>query len=100
MRLTNTEIATINKLVRKHFGTDAHAFLFGSRTDDRKKGGDIDLLIKNNDESQLTLTAKIHFLVELKQMIGDQKIDVVFDNQQTRLKTHFYQSINQQQIKL
>ncbi len=100
MRLTSNEIATINKLVRKHFGTDAQVFLFGSRTDDRKKGGDIDLLIKNKDENLLTLAAKIHFLAELKRIIGDQKVDVVFDNQQTRLKNRFYQSISQQQIEL
>lgn len=100
MRLSQKEIEIINKLARKHFGTNTRVFLFGSRTDDHKRGGDIDLLMKNKDQSRLTLEAKIHFLAELKRIIGDQKIDVVFDNPQTRLKTNFYRSITRQQIEL
>jgi len=67
--------------------------LFGSRTDDSKKGGDIDLFITNNNEAALTLEAKIHFLTELKTKIGDRKIDVVFDNANTRQKKNFYRSV-------
>jgi predicted nucleotidyltransferase len=100
MRLNKTEKTIINKLACKYFGTNARVFLFGSRTDDKKRGGDIDLLIRNDDENSLTLEAKIHFLVELKKIIGDQKIDVVFDNHQTRLKKNFYRSITRQQIEL
>jgi len=100
MRLTSLEIDTIKQLTRKHFGEDARVSLFGSRVDDRKKGGDIDLLVKSSDESRLTLAAKIQFLVELKRIIGDQKIDVVFDNVLTRMKTNFYRSISSQQIEL
>jgi uncharacterized protein len=68
--------------------------------DDQKKGGDIDLLIKNKDELRLTLKAKIHFLVDLKSKIGEQKIDLILDNTNTRLKNNFYESIKQQQIEL
>jgi uncharacterized protein len=50
MRLNRFQIDTINKLATKHFGQAATAYLFGSRTDNQKKGGDIDLLIKNNNE--------------------------------------------------
>ncbi len=61
MRLSKLQIDIINKLARKYFGQETTVSLFGSRTDDRKKGGDIDLLIKNNDETTLTLETKIHF---------------------------------------
>lgn len=74
--------------------------MFGSRTDDSKKGGDIDLFIKNNDESTLTLEAKIHYLTELKKILGEQKIDVVFDNSETRKKQNFYRSIINNQLEL
>jgi len=39
---------------------------------------------------------KNSFLAELKAKIGDRKIDVVFDNANTRLKEEFYRSVNSQ----
>jgi uncharacterized protein len=100
MRLNQFEIETITMLVHKYFGEGAQVFLFGSRVDDNKRGGDIDLFVKNNDKNRLTVEAKINFLVDLKRIIGDQKIDLVFDNANTRLKTSFYHSITHQQIQL
>jgi uncharacterized protein len=100
MRLSQFEIEAITTLVQKHFGEDAQVFLFGSRVDDNKRGGDIDLFVKNSDKSRLTLEAKINFLVDLKRIIGDQKIDLVFDNANTRQKTSFYYSITHKQIQL
>lgn len=100
MRLNQFQIDIINKLARKYFGEETTVYLFGSRTDDNKKGGDIDLFIKCTNESRLTLEAKIHFLAELKANIGDRKIDVVFDNANTRLKKKFYRSVNRQKIEL
>jgi hypothetical protein len=100
MRLTPNQINTINTIARKYFGQDVHVFLFGSRVDTVKKGGDIDLFIKNKDQSLLTLETKVYFLAELKSMIGDQKIDVVFDTALTRSKKSFYQSIKQHTVEL
>jgi len=76
-----TAIKTITKSV---FGDDALVTLFGSRTEDSKKGGDIDLLIKCNESiSRDNLNClKIKFLVQIKKTIGDQKIDVIFDGGQ------------------
>ena len=50
MRLSQFEIETINILARKHFGQGTIVNLFGSRTDDLKKGGDIDLFIQNSND--------------------------------------------------
>jgi predicted nucleotidyltransferase len=100
MRLNEFEIDTINKLAKKHFGDGTSVYLFGSRTDDRKKGGDIDLFICNENEEVLTLEAKVGFLAELKAKIGDRKIDVVFDNANTRQKESFYHSIIRDRVKL
>jgi predicted nucleotidyltransferase len=100
MRLSQFEIEAITTLVPKYFGTNARVSLFGSRIDDQKRGGDIDLFVKNTNEHQLTMEAKINFLVDLKSLIGDQKIDLVFDNVQTRNKTCFYNSIIHQQVQL
>jgi len=100
MRLTEIQIATINKLARKHFGEGTTVYLFGSRIDDHKKGGDIDLFIKHINEFALTLESKIRFLAELKTEIGDRKIDVVFDNEFTRQKKNFYAAVNRQKVVL
>ena len=100
MRLTNFQIDTIKNLAVKHFGQETTVYLFGSRTDDDKKGGDIDLFVKGANEAVLTLEAKIHFLAELKTKIGDRKIDVVFDNAITRQKKNFYQSVNRHRVAL
>lgn len=100
MRVSQFEIETINSLAIKWFGLGVRVFLFGSRVDDDKKGGDIDLFIKNNDEKLLTLEYKVQFLAELKSVIGDQKIDVVFDNTITRAKQNFYNSILTHNVEL
>lgn len=100
MRLSPFEIETINGTARKYFGQETTVFLFGSRTDDSKKGGDIDLFMNNTNEAVFTVEAKIHFLAELKSKIGDRKIDVVFDNASTRQKKNFYRSVNHQKVEL
>jgi predicted nucleotidyltransferase len=82
MRLTDFEVSSIKKSARKIFGSGVEVILFGSRVDDNKKGGDIDLYIKaptGND-----LKHKIEFLVALEQQIGEQKIDVILAEDQNR----------------
>lgn len=100
MRLSQFEIDTIKKLAVKYFGQETIVYLFGSRTDNNKRGGDIDLFINNTNQDRLTLEAKVYFLAELKSKIGDRKIDVVFDNANTRLKKNFYRSVNLQKVEL
>jgi predicted nucleotidyltransferase len=84
MRLSKHECATIKSQVKSVFGQEAQVFLFGSRVDDLKKGGDIDLFIKISDQSNL-LTKKIRFLARVKKILGEQKIDVVFNQNDQRL---------------
>lgn len=93
MRLETYEISLINSIVKNHFGADALVYLFGSRVDNNKKGGDIDLFIHAEDESSLTLRKKLSLLTDLKLALGDQKVDIVFDNKSTKEKQIFYQSI-------
>lgn len=59
-------------------------YLFGSRVDDTKKGGDIDLYLKTEDKTDL-FKKKIKFLSSIKQELGEQKIDIVFSKDDTRL---------------
>lgn len=80
MRLAPKQITVIKELTLSCFGEGAIVYLFGSRLDDHKKGGDIDLYIETElRDIKEMLDAKLKFLVELKQRIGDQRIDVVLD---------------------
>jgi predicted nucleotidyltransferase len=100
MRISEEEITLIKKLARQIFGNGTKVFLFGSRVDDRKKGGDIDLFITGEQKSNYTVAHKIDFLVELKSLIGDQKIDVILDTESTRQKKQFHRSITRQAVEL
>lgn len=99
MRLNQNQIKTITTLAKKHFSDDVQVYLFGSSTDDRKRGGgDIDLLIRTPDESDLSTIRKLSYLAELKKVMGDRKIDVVIDNAHMRSKQNFYRSITRNYI--
>lgn len=76
MRLTNEEIATIKNSVLT-LDVDAHVYLFGSRVDDTKKGGDIDLLIESNILTKQDLR-KIRW--RFFDSFGEQKLDLVLDS--------------------
>lgn len=46
MRLSATQQQQILQATREHFGTDAKVWLFGSRVDDARRGGDVDLYVE------------------------------------------------------
>ncbi len=46
MRLTPTQIDTINSTAQAVLGQGARVTLFGSRVDDQARGGDVDLMIE------------------------------------------------------
>jgi len=81
MRLSDKELTSIKAVTQQVFGENAVVTLFGSRIEDGKRGGDIDLLIKCNTafSRDEVYQLKLKFLVELKKRIGDQKIDVIID---------------------
>lgn len=78
MRLSKHEIKSIKEAFKEVFG-EGKIFLFGSRVDDSKKGGDIDLYIqpKCTLDTKQILDKKIKFKLALYDKIGEQKIDVI-----------------------
>jgi predicted nucleotidyltransferase len=82
MRLSETEMKAINEVFISTF-KKGMVYLFGSRTDDSKKGGDIDLYIILQDTENVA-EKKIDFLVKLKKIIGEQKIDIVISDGDNR----------------
>lgn len=96
MRIKSEDIKAIKDVAKTIFGESAKIWLFGSRTNEQKKGGDIDLLIHYDKASsgKEKYHLKIMFLVQLKKIIGDQKIDVLIDNGQQH-RSIFHQIYNE-----
>jgi polyphosphate kinase len=100
MRLSKFEIEAIKNVAVSVFGESVSVRLFGSRINDCRKGGDIDLFISCSDKNRLNLSSKIEFLVQIKSIIGDQKIDVILDNTSIRHKADFFRSIQQTAVEI
>lgn len=80
MRLSTHEIKVIRDAFCKHFGKEDQLWLFGSRIDPQKKGGDIDLYIETTESNTDTVVAnKLAFVNDLWMKLGEQKIDVVIN---------------------
>ena len=79
MRLKKEHIANIKEVASKIFGKDVQIYLFGSRVNDSKKGGDIDLYIETDIKEEL-LEKKIKMLSLLYTIIGEQKIDLIIND--------------------
>ncbi len=94
MRLSSSEL---NVLKSKLYSLSDRAklYLFGSRVDDTKKGGDIDLLIIDETLSKKDLRL---LRIDFFKHFGEQKLDIVLDNGE--LKTPFVKHIFQKAILL
>lgn len=80
MQLSENQVEAIRRTVAETFGTDAQVWLFGSRVDDSKCGGDIDLLIRPDPAiSDNLLLRKIRLLVQLELALGELKVDIVIE---------------------
>jgi predicted nucleotidyltransferase len=76
IRLTEEEIKAIKETAKEVFGKDVKLWLFGSRTDPTKRGGDIDLYVEIPFKEDI-LDKKLTFLVRLEDKIGEQRIDLI-----------------------
>ena len=84
MRLTDHEVTSIKKAFYETFESGT-IYLFGSRVDESKKGGDIDLYLCPKEQFENERVRKIQFLIKLDEYIGEQKIDVILAKDQNRL---------------
>ena len=78
MRISKEEVEFIKYLSKKYFNSD-EVYLFGSRVDNTKKGGDIDIYIETVHKSNIT-RKKLDFLTEYNLKFGIQKVDLVVNN--------------------
>ena len=81
MRLASWEVEEIKKAAKLVFGENVKVILFGSRVDDSKKGGDIDLYVITDNPSY---KKKGEFWIELQERLGEQKIDIILSEDSNR----------------
>ncbi len=80
MRLTQQEHQVLKQSALGCFGDKAVVRLFGSRVDDARRGGDIDLLIDTAMTEPVEIVRAHHrFLARVYQSLGEQKLDVLID---------------------
>jgi predicted nucleotidyltransferase len=77
MRLSTIQQHSIRESVER-FLAAAKILLYGSRADDTKRGGDIDLLILTKDTFERSIQYKILAAMYLR--LGEQKIDLLIEN--------------------
>lgn len=73
MRLSPENLALLQATVRRFFGTEAVAYLYGSRLDDQARGGDVDLFVetpltvdyRRRAQALAALEAALHLPVDL-----------------------------------
>lgn len=75
MRLNGHERDVIKKAIGD-VDPDAQVFLFGSRVDDAKRGGDIDLLVIS---TKIDRREKRRIRWRVCDAIGEQKVDIVVE---------------------
>ena len=77
MRLSERERAAIVDAVHRRFGADTAVYLFGSRVDDHRRGGDIDLFVRTSMGAAEAHQARMLAITDMQMALGDQKIDMV-----------------------
>ena len=83
MRLTLQQQTAITAAAKNTFGESTSVWLFGSRADDSKKGGDIDLLFETDHRVGDHVATVGALYVALIRKLGDRKIDVLLKDAAT-----------------
>ena len=83
MRLTEAQRKSIKSAVTGVIGEESRVWLFGSRVDDAKRGGDIDLLIETDRVVSSRISALCRIEGALAKRLGNRRIDVLLKDAQT-----------------
>jgi len=78
MRLTDHQRKIIRDVALQTFGPQACVRLFGSRIDDHKKGGDIDLLVECPTPVEDAGLAAARMAARIQFQLGERKIDILY----------------------
>ncbi len=78
MRISEASKSQIIQNAKQYFGNDIKLYLFGSRVDESKKGGDIDLYLESTQD--IDWETQIKFLAALNRAGIDRKIDLLVNS--------------------
>ena len=76
MRLDKDLVPQLVAEMRQVYGPEAEVWLFGSRVDDKARGGDIDLYVETADDTN-RLDRYLQVRQRLFRLFGDRKIDLL-----------------------
>lgn len=77
MRLTHQQIDIIRLSAQESFGANVQVFLFGSRLDDNKLGGDIDIMLELTEAVVNPALLSAQFSAKLTRLLQGRKVDVL-----------------------
>jgi predicted nucleotidyltransferase len=97
MRLTPKEVRTIQEAFQTlSDGAPYSLYLFGSRADDSKKGGDIDLLVVTTESSkERFVSLKTRIRSRIFERLPEQKIDITVATEQELEHDEFLKSLTE-----
>jgi predicted nucleotidyltransferase len=78
MRIDDRQRRLIREAAQRFFNADV--LLFGSRVDDARRGGDIDLYLETSLDDSEVARRRLQMLAHLHRHLGERKIDLVIDN--------------------
>ncbi len=77
MRLSDIQQQHILQATRQNFGADAKVWLFGSRVDDTRRGGDVDLYVETTQSN--APMAALHCKISIEESL-DLHVDLVVND--------------------
>ncbi len=79
MSFSEEKLDIIRTSFKKHFDIEDNLWVFGSRVDEEKRGGDLDFYVETHQHPSNALKSKLAFVNDLWRSFGDQKIDVILN---------------------
>ncbi|OGS90187.1 MAG: hypothetical protein A2Z95_02085 [Gallionellales bacterium GWA2_60_18] len=96
MRITNAQAEQAVSIIRESLGAEAAVWLFGSRVNDTKRGGDVDLYAETSLHGVL-LDETVRAKIALSDLFG-RSVDLVVNNH--RKSSPIYQIAREEGIRL
>lgn len=86
MRLTEHHRQLIRQITATVVGADAEVLLFGSRTRDDARGGDVDLLVRCPRPLPARLQTELQLGAQLERALEGRRVDVLLVDPQSHLQ--------------
>ncbi len=86
MRLSERCVCSIRMAVREIVG-DADIWLFGSRADDARRGGDVDLYVEAR--RHVSLRERLRLMSRIQKSMGLRRVDVIIRDPESRERPIF-----------